>query len=1018
MGSGKSKGKGRGRRYPGRAQRSPESQQGRSSQDFDEVYEQDLRLLRRTIVRDPEGFILNNLMMCVQFFKNYEEEISHIQQTLVSSRETELNERLPPLKHTLLPDVLQEQVSQNVKFISMRQTSRPTEEPLQPVRIYVVMDNVEVTEEVYGPHYSSVNDAVTYNMLLKPSEHQGYVRLQRLEVTPSKKNPVAEDDVDLSSIAEDGDEPYSDNDSMFNMKSSLGKALPIRSKRITELSKSTLSRSLPDLGCEETEESLYDRAESHASLPIPRYPKRPKEEDNYSAGPRSSKSLSSGSGYSRGSHNRPRSSKAHPKNNPGQQTPNESPAGSTSSGYRSGSYTVDSDSDCGYATIKNNPIKLAKPGDTPSDAEIPPNCFKKLTYTKDGKIYDPKEERRQMLNNKQRRIKVALKRYNYDVWYWNSGQFMKHFIDLFVDHLAADLGFDQETVSYVEGHGAVIYCDNIDVFKTAKYASVESYEVIPGVWTQWPSCAQEWLYRPRGTWPTYEIIDKIKEFGCYAVPEGFVPKKEVNAQEDLEWQLTFPAAERFLETCLSSSQVRVYLIALMLLKIFIRPVNSTHGLATAHIRNQLFWLAEEDDRPSRWPENMTGECLLKLLNSLYHAISRNEPTLPDYFIKEKNLFQNIPDEYLLHNQKQLKRIIENPVMYVFHAMENIRHKSDKFFPRLDYEKLFRILTQDSEDALILVNPALARQIPKPLDKVNDYTAYDKEYDHPGGFWDNVKSKKDQQYVDSRKPVTHKTLINPKKAHDSIVEISVRCAELEGPRLSALLDFFIKHFIKMAECCHQYRASQQKSVYLSQADLLSVLLSEYPRFKDDAKAYRQKIRALKRKAIGSKSVNEAPETPRRNIDPPTFSLPLRERFTKESLDRVPVTLNMNKGSKEYDIESTSGYGYRSQVAIVEEKVVKAAVHKESRLEEHESSLPKTRKTPLEDKDASEMGPTGSRRVVFEDKDGGSKAEEAKSSEEFGITRPSEPEDASSAKKPHTVSIAKGEKDSFLTETTYI
>lgn len=33
----------------------------------------ELMLIRKSIRRDPESFILNNLMMCVQFFENYEE---------------------------------------------------------------------------------------------------------------------------------------------------------------------------------------------------------------------------------------------------------------------------------------------------------------------------------------------------------------------------------------------------------------------------------------------------------------------------------------------------------------------------------------------------------------------------------------------------------------------------------------------------------------------------------------------------------------------------------------------------------------------------------------------------------------------------------------------------------------------------------------------------------------------------------------------------------------------------------
>lgn len=38
--------------------------------DYEDV---ELMLIRKSIKRDPESFILNNLMMCVQFFDNYEE---------------------------------------------------------------------------------------------------------------------------------------------------------------------------------------------------------------------------------------------------------------------------------------------------------------------------------------------------------------------------------------------------------------------------------------------------------------------------------------------------------------------------------------------------------------------------------------------------------------------------------------------------------------------------------------------------------------------------------------------------------------------------------------------------------------------------------------------------------------------------------------------------------------------------------------------------------------------------------
>lgn len=447
-------------------------------------------------------------------------------------------------------------------------------------------------------------------------------------------------------------------------------------------------------------------------------------------------------------------------------TTGSSPASSTSSGYRSGNYTIDSDSESsGYTSVDKKKDETCV-----SDSEIPNRCFKKITYTREGKVYDFREERklRKSSNSKQRRIKQALKRYNYDVWYVNSEEFMKHFVGQFNDcRVAEALGFDSESIDDARPEGSVIYCDKVAVFENLRHrhsTKIEPYEVIPSIWSPWPECAQEWFRRLRGEWPGDEVVDKVKEFGCHIVPccSNFPNPKENDPHKDLEWQLTFPAVERYLETCMSSSQLRVYLISLMLHKTFLRPVfDSAFGLTTAHIRNKLFWMIEDSDKVSKWPESRTGECLLKLLNSLYHAIGQqHEPILPDYFVRERNLFECVPEEYLLHAQKQLKRIIENPIMYVFHAMENIRYNS-KFFPRLNYEGLFRILTMDF---LALVNPALDRSLQKPNSSKN----YIEDNYKAGSLWETAKNKNDY----GRRNVNSKNLINPRKAMDSIIEIPV------------------------------------------------------------------------------------------------------------------------------------------------------------------------------------------------------------------------------------------------------
>ncbi|XP_014469207.1 PREDICTED: uncharacterized protein LOC106741587 [Dinoponera quadriceps] len=965
------------------------------------VYESvELMMLRRSLKKDPEGFILNNLMMSVQFFENYEESIIRIQETLASSSEAKLNKKLPPQKHVLMPDVLQEYVSRNVAFTSMRQTSRHTIEPLHPIRIYVVHDNIELTEQHYLPEYSSVNNEITYNVLMKPSEQQGYVRLELLDETPLPKNPKKEDH---DPSAEDEDEIYSDGGSIYVPKPSSKMVLSQQMKK-GNLQTSN-ARSLPNLHNEtvyedqayHSRENLYETQSSRDIRPESDYEHVSPVPDRMKKKAWSKDELASKSGSY---HVRPGMTESK-KNS-------RSPAGSTTSGYRSGYYTVDSDSDSScHITQSTNAMlspntnsnaastcnfpdgyseKAVPDASTEiysmSNAKIPQRCFKKVMHTREGKIYDPREEKKQLQNSKQRRLRMAMRRRNYEVSYISSTEFMRHFVNIFKNQLGQLLDFGQEDLDEVKPEGSVIYCDKIMVSHSSRLCRIESYEVTPTIWLQWPEYAQEWLDRPRSTWPSYEDISKVKDFGCYVVPEGFLPKKGSNAYHDLEWQLVFPAAERYLETCMTRSQAQVYLIALMLHKSFIMPVFDTmFGLTTSHIRNKMFWLIEEDDRPSRWPDNQTGQGLMKLLNSLYRSLSQNEPTLPDYFIRDKNVFQRVPSDHLLHTQKQLKRIIENPVMYVFHAMENIRH-SEKFFPRLDYEMLLKILTMDT---LTLVNPALGQSMFTSSSSPNDesHLARDEIYNKPGGFWDNAKLQTEKKIY--ARVVTNRTLINPRRATDSIIEISVRCANLEGPRLGALLDFFVRHFIKMAACCHQYQAYQQKKVYLDQADWLSIILSDQSRYKEDARAYRDKINALRARTASSRpQANERPETPKRNGEAPLFVGTLKDRFIRETTE---VTIESGEEQPQSSREDR-----RDKVG----KTVNKSVFYEVRFEADE------------DQEQQQAKPT--------------KPSEVKRNEIISILKNSKSreqnDESASGTSQKVVSLADNKNESFLTETTYI
>lgn len=601
------------------------------------------------------------------------------------------------------------------------------------------------------------------------------MQLQVLDDFFLKRKSSKEDDVDLSSISEDDDEVYSDG-SIYGAKArsnvSVNSAISYKSKQDMLRSRLKHTRSLPNL--------IEDLS-------------RPVDTKDYDA-----TGGAGSSSFEERARNQNRSrvgggqQKENAKFQPGltSQDQHRHPS-SNSSGYRSDNYAIYSESSC------NPSSRMSQASSSFEEIEecwvtkgkFPKHCFKKVTYTGDGKIYDPAEEKMH-LNSKQRRIRLAMKRHNYDLFYISSTEFMKHFTKLFTYRFGESLYFDRETVEDMKREGCVLYCDKIMISDASKYSQIEQYEIIPAVWLEWPICGQEWLNRSRESWPSEEDIGKVKDFGCYVAPEGYVSKSgNSNLIEDLEWQLVFPTAERYLETCMTQAQVQVYLIALMLHKTFMRPIFDTmFGMTTAHIRHKLFWMIEENDKPSKWPENGTGVCLLRLLNSLYYNISQNEPVLKDYFVKGRNLFQRIPSEHLLHTQKQLKRITENPIMYVFHAMENIQYRND-FFPRLNFELLLKILTGET---LTLINPKLNRYILSQSPQKNTNLSEQEDKYDERGFWDTVKTQPVKHSVQS---ITNKTLINARKATDSIIEISVSNA-LSNPFFARKVYIFIVHRVYM------------------------------------------------------------------------------------------------------------------------------------------------------------------------------------------------------------------------------
>lgn len=94
----------------------------------------------------------------------------------VLTREEEMNEKLLPEKRTLMPDALREHFTGRLRFTSFCKSDEdePTIEPLRPIKVYLVYENVVVSELDEARHYSSPGDLnYNYTFLLKKAKYEG-----------------------------------------------------------------------------------------------------------------------------------------------------------------------------------------------------------------------------------------------------------------------------------------------------------------------------------------------------------------------------------------------------------------------------------------------------------------------------------------------------------------------------------------------------------------------------------------------------------------------------------------------------------------------------------------------------------------------------------------------------------------------------------------------------------------------------------------------------------------------------
>jgi len=165
---------------------------------------------------------------------------------------------------------------------------------------------------------------------------------------------------------------------------------------------------------------------------------------------------------------------------------------------------------------------------------------------------------------------------------------------------------------------------------------------------EWPSVAVEWVDRKRN-WPPAGTIQALIQQGCAVVAKGF-PGSETS---HLEWRLSFSLAETELARNLTPVQRRCYLLVKSIIKDL-----KCNFLPSYYIKCSFYWLLEEE-KAYVWRNTNLGNCVLIALNRLVKFLQCY--TLPNYFVRERNLLQTVPKEDCEMLSGALKGVIANPI---------------------------------------------------------------------------------------------------------------------------------------------------------------------------------------------------------------------------------------------------------------------------------------------------------------------------------------------------------------------
>uniref|UniRef100_A0A0P5PZF4 Mab-21 n=1 Tax=Daphnia magna TaxID=35525 RepID=A0A0P5PZF4_9CRUS len=806
-----------------------------------EIQTENLNKMRDQLKKNPQLFLLNNLILSIQFFDNFDRDKESIRSTK-TDQETAVNSALGDIRRGChYEGALTEVVGRDYRY-QPKGANLP--EVVTKTRYNIIHRNLEVyPQEQYSSlvcnEYTSADDPI-YRFCMEDVEKlPGWIMLRCVDIPNGHRSSdgthsttydrVDNDSESYYGKSSDYDSPKSSVqcDSIPSVKSGSSGTTHVKILASQEISKRP-PMATPDVSSSSsTDDDGGDQFPSTGTELMKVIENRMKGRDNRP--PASAVPLSDDFGRARAQ-------------KPAVMVPTL-PAKVKTKRRGVKSIESSSDDDYDYTSINDLPrpldgSKLGLTGQVPKprNSALSSDCFQTVKI----RVVDSADNPLGLGGQFERKTYLSSTAF--------FGQFAENFYDW---SQKLDRGL-QDASSYK----AAICCTLIKPASNCQYrTTVEFLPVIPVA--QWPDAAREWQNRKRTAmldkrtniqyrWPQPTQVDTIVKQGCHLSTEGGKFRGRTSPNSKLEWQFSFGTAQDTLLSSLSEPHLRALLWARLIFHHVIAPIGV---LSQYHMETVFFWLVESNYID--WNEASLGENIMNIFQTLYNCIQQRK--LQHYFIRKRNLFSSKAPKDLVKAQGRLFRLIEKFVPLTMQAAKQFQ-TSNSTFPFPDLTRLWEIVTTPL--TLVSINPGLAGSNKHLSNSDNSLNGVKKKRGSKGkssdeGFWEAVTKapqptgdktrdllRKERARIDAEE--REKRQVPVAEAADK-ADVNITAFNISQTKI--LLEFFCEHFIRMSASCNKIRAYNKSTVMLDQAFNLATLLKE-ERFDESAEDFFDIIEKLR------------------------------------------------------------------------------------------------------------------------------------------------------------------------------